>query len=50
MGLDMAAVQDFIKSISGADEKAAQTKEKVDLLVNAAKANLTIAENELAAP
>lgn len=45
----MAAVEKFIKDLSGADEKAAQAKEKLDLLTNAAKANLTIAENRIAA-
>jgi hypothetical protein len=45
----MAAVEKFIKTLSGADEKAAKAKEQLDLLTNAAKANLKIAEGNIAA-
>jgi len=45
----MAAIEKFIKDLSGADEKAAKAKEQLDLLTNAAKANLKIAEGKIAA-
>lgn len=48
-GIGMAAVEKFIKDLSGADEKAAQIKEKLDLVTKAAKANLQIAEGKIAA-
>lgn len=44
----MAAIEKLIKDFSGADEKAAQARERLDLLKNAAQAHLRLVEDDLA--
>lgn len=43
----MSALQDIVNGISGADEKAAQEKERLELLKNAAVAHLQLAEDAI---
>ncbi len=43
----MASIQHAINQLTGADEKAEQAKERLELLKNAAKAHLQIAEDKL---
>ncbi|AJX19288.1 hypothetical protein [Burkholderia pseudomallei] len=43
----MATIEKLIKDLSGSDEKAMQTRERLELLKSAAKANLKLAEDRL---
>ncbi|MBL7821216.1 MAG: hypothetical protein JNL65_11425 [Saprospiraceae bacterium] len=43
----MASLQKVINDLSGADEKAAQAKERLELLKNSAQAHLQLAENKI---